>query len=119
MLGRFREDPTTRREFLSTIAAPASPPGTAERRRLWQAVSGDAANGRDVRPLQILTGGNPRLLVVVAGFSRHWSLRRLVEKLVMLIDEHTEYFVVAVPGAHLARRPLTGRIVRLRRRLRP
>ena len=68
------------------------PLGTADCRRLWHAVSGDAVAERDVRPLQILTGGNPRLLVIVAGFSRHWSLRRLMEELVTLIDEHTEYF---------------------------
>ena len=61
-------------------------------RRLWQTVSGDRVSGRDIRPLEILTGGNPRLLVVVAGFSKHRSLRRLMEELVRLIDEHTEYF---------------------------
>ena len=48
---------------------------------------------REIRPLQILTGGNPRLLVIVAEFGRHRSLRRLLmEELVTLIDEHTEYF---------------------------
>ena len=61
-------------------------------RRLWQTVSGDRVSARDIRPLEILTGGNPRLLVVVAGFSEHRSLRRLMEELVSLIDEHTEYF---------------------------
>ena len=48
--------------------------------------------GRKMRPLEILTGGNPRLLVIVAGFARHRSLRQLMEELVVLIDEHTEYF---------------------------
>ena len=61
-------------------------------RRLWQTVSGDRVSSRDIRPLEILTGGNPRLLVVIAGFSKHLSLRRLMEELVNLIDEHTEYF---------------------------
>ena len=42
--------------------------------------------------IEILTGGNPRLLVIVAGFSRHRSLRQLMEELVTLVDEHTEYF---------------------------
>ena len=63
-----------------------------ECRRLWQVVSGDAVSGREIRPLQILTGGSPRLLVIVAGFARHHSLRQLMEELVTLIDEHTEYF---------------------------
>ena len=65
---------------------------TDECRRLWQVVSGDTVSGRDIRPLEILTGGSPRLLVIVAGFARHRSLRQLMEELVQLIDEHTEYF---------------------------
>ena len=63
-----------------------------ECRRLWQVVRGDSVSGREIRPLQILTGGNPRLLVIVAGFAQHRSLRQLMEELVKLIDEHTEYF---------------------------
>ena len=65
---------------------------TEECRRLWNTVSRDRVSARDIRPLEILTGGNPRLLVVVAGFSKHHSLRALMEELVQLIDEHTEYF---------------------------
>ncbi len=61
-------------------------------RRLWQVVSGDEISIHGIRPLQILTGGNPRLLVIVAEFSRHRSLRKLMEELVSLVDEHTEYF---------------------------
>ena len=63
-----------------------------ECRSLWKIVSGDRVSGREMRPLEILTGGNPRLLVIVAGFAQHKSLRRLMEEIVMLIDEHTEYF---------------------------
>ena len=65
---------------------------TGECRRLWQVISGDAVSEREIRPLEILTGGNPRLLVIIAGFSQHRSLRQLMEELVKLIDEHTEYF---------------------------
>ena len=65
---------------------------TEECRRLWQGVSGDTVSGREIRPLEILTGGNPRLLVIVAGFAQHRSLRQLMENLVSLIDDHTEYF---------------------------
>ena len=68
------------------------PLNTEECRCLWQIVSGDTVSGREIRPLEILTGGSPRLLVIVAGFARHRSLRRLMEELVTLIDEHTEYF---------------------------
>ena len=69
-----------------------APLTTEECRRLWQAVSRDRASAGGIRPLEILTGGNPRLLVVVAGFSKHRSLGALMEELVRLIDEHTEYF---------------------------
>ena len=68
------------------------PLATEECRRLWQVVSGDAVSRREIRPLEILTGGSPRLLVIVAGFAQHRSLRQLMEELVKLIDEHTEYF---------------------------
>ena len=69
------------------------PLDTGECRRLWHVVSGDDVIERQIRPLQILTGGNPRLLVIVAQFARHRSLRQLLmEELVTLIDDHTEYF---------------------------
>ena len=68
------------------------PLDTDECHRLWRAVSGDSARGREIRPVEILTGGSPRLLVIVAGFAKHRSLRRLMEELVTLIDDHTEYF---------------------------
>ena len=65
---------------------------TQECRQLWQVVSGDDVTEREIRPLEILTGGNPRLLVIVGAFAQHRSLRQLMEELVQLIDEHTEYF---------------------------
>lgn len=68
------------------------PLNAGECARLWTVVSGERISGREIRPLQILTGGSPRLLVIVAGFSRHRSLRKLMEELVDLVDEHTEYF---------------------------
>ena len=61
-------------------------------RRLWNMVSGDAQTSREIKPLQILTGGSPRLLIIVATFARHRSLRQLLEDLVTLVDDHTEYF---------------------------
>ena len=68
------------------------PLSTEECRRLWQVVSGDAVSRREIRPLEILTGGSPRLLVIIAEFAQHRSLRQLMEELVTLIDDHTEYF---------------------------
>ena len=68
------------------------PLNTEECRRLWQMVSGDGASEHEIRPLEILTGGSPRLLVIVGEFARHQSVRQLMEELVKLIDDHTEYF---------------------------
>ena len=60
--------------------------------RLWQVVTGDEVSEDGIRPLEILTGGSPRLLVIVAEFAQHRSLSQLMEELVTLIDDHTEYF---------------------------
>ena len=84
------------------------PLDTEECRLLWQMVSGDTVSRREIRPLQILTGGSPRLLVIVAEFARHRSLVQLMEELVRLIDDHTEYF-----RSHLERFSRTERRVYL------
>ena len=68
------------------------PLSAVECQRLWHAITGDSASERQVRPLEILTGGSPRLLIIIAGFARHRSIRRLMDELVELIDDHTEYF---------------------------
>ena len=68
------------------------PLATEDCRRLWEEVSGDEVSTREMRPLEILTGGSPRLLVIVAEFARHRSLHQLMEELVTLVDDHTEYF---------------------------
>ena len=77
-------------ELFRTI--PLEPLDTESCRRLWLAVGGDERSEWEIRPLQILTGGSPRLLVIVAAFSRSKSLRLLMDELVALIDDHTEYF---------------------------
>ena len=68
--------------------------------RLWQTVSGNVASEQAIRPLEIFTGGSPRLLVMVAEFAGHRSLPQLMDELVTLIDHHTEYF-----RGHLERLP--------------
>ena len=68
------------------------PLSTEACRRVWNMVSGDEQTNRQITPLRILTGGSPRLLVIVATFARHRSLRQLLEELVTLVDDHTEYF---------------------------
>ena len=69
-----------------------NPLNTAECGRLWRAVSGESRTDRQMRPLEIFTGGSPRLLVILAEFGRHRSTPQLLEDMVGLIDDHTEYF---------------------------
>lgn len=68
------------------------PLNTEECGTLWSVVSKTESSTNEVRPLEILTGGNPRLIVVVASFAQHRSIRQLMEELVVLVDEHSEYF---------------------------
>ncbi len=65
---------------------------TEECQDLWQAITGERRETRQMRPLEILTGGSPRLLVIVAEFARHRTMSRLLEELVSLVDDHSEYF---------------------------
>ena len=43
-------------------------------------------------PIQILTGGNLRLLTILSTFGARLSLRELMDDLVGLVDDHTGYF---------------------------
>ena len=91
--GRFKGlDDVTQPFFELFRIVDLEPLGTDECRRLWHMVNGDVGKRREIEPLRILTGGSPRLLVIVAELARHRSLRQLLEDLVTLIDSHTEYF---------------------------
>ena len=59
---------------------------------LWS-LAGNTDTPRDfLRPVEILTGGNPRLIRILSEFAAKTSFRDLMENLVHLMDEHTEYF---------------------------
>ena len=104
---RFRElDDVTEPFFEMFHIVGLEPLNAEECVRLWEVVSGRRASQSEVRPLHILTGGNPRLLVMAAEFARHRSVRRLMSELVTMIDEHTEYF-----RGHLEALPKTERRV--------
>ena len=68
------------------------PLDTEECEVLWGTVSGKPTTTRAVRPLEILTGGNPRLLAIIARFGAGQSFPELMGNLLDLVDEHTEYF---------------------------
>ena len=59
---------------------------------LWEAVSGRSPAPETTRALEILTGGSPRLVSIVAHFGAGLSFRHLMSDLFDLIDDHTEYF---------------------------
>ncbi len=76
--------------------------------RIWAQITGRPLAGERIRPIRILTGGNPRLLAIIAKFGTHRSFRQLLDDLVDLIDDHTEYF-----KSHLDQLPAKERKVYL------
>ena len=68
------------------------PLDTQECAVLWKTVSGHDARSETIRSLEILTGGDPRLVVIVARFGAGRSFRNLMANLLDLVDDHTEYF---------------------------
>ena len=59
---------------------------------LWETVSGQRRPPKTIEALRILTGGSPRLLTIVARFGAGLSFRELMDDLLNLVDDHTEYF---------------------------
>lgn len=59
---------------------------------LWEHVSGKRPGFGQIRSLQILTGGNPRLLAVVTRFGAEQSFQGLMSNLLDLVDDNTAYF---------------------------
>ena len=65
---------------------------TSECAALWETVAGRCPSPETIRSLQILTGGSPRWLVILAHFGAELSFRKLMDDLLDLVDDHTEYF---------------------------
>ena len=65
---------------------------TRECANLWSRVSGKKTLDREIRSIEILTGGNPRLVAIVARFGGGLSFRALMDEILDLVDDHTEYF---------------------------
>ena len=59
---------------------------------LWRTVSGQQRAPQTIQALRILTGGSPRLLTIVARFGANLSFHELMDDLLDLVDDHTEYF---------------------------
>lgn len=78
------------RDFFKTIPLKRLP--REECQRLWFSVAGKKITSYQARALEILTGGSPRLLSVLAWFGKDLSFVELMKELEMLIDDHTDYF---------------------------
>lgn len=76
-------------DFLRLDLKPLS---LGECQALWNALTKQDVKTDRIRPLEILTGGSPRLLHILAEFMRSPSLHNLMENLNFLIDQNTEYF---------------------------
>ena len=59
---------------------------------LWELNAGEKLPGEQIRPVRILTGGNPRMLALFARCGAKRPFRQLLDALVEAVDEHTEYF---------------------------
>ena len=84
------------------------PMNTDECAALWETVSGQSRPTKTIRSLEILTGGSPRLLAIVARFGAGLSFRDLMDNLLDLVDDHTDYF-----KSHLESLPVQERRVYL------
>ena len=68
------------------------PLDTSQCTALWESVSGRLPAPETIRSLEILTGGSPRLIAIVARFGAELSFRDLMADLFDMVDDHTEYF---------------------------
>ena len=59
---------------------------------LWRLAGNEHTPRAFLRPVEILTGGNPRLIRILSEFAAKTSFQELMDNLVHLMDEHTEYF---------------------------
>ncbi|MEM9997941.1 MAG: tetratricopeptide repeat protein [Bacteroidota bacterium] len=58
---------------------------------LWTLASGEKAPLGYLRAIEILTGGNPRLLRILSEFAARTSFKELTDNLVRLVDDHTDF----------------------------
>ena len=68
------------------------PLNTGQCAELWRSVTGHQREPESMRGIQILTGGSPRFLAILARFGAELSFGSLISDLHNLIDDLTEYF---------------------------
>ncbi|MFV8751750.1 AAA family ATPase [Nannocystaceae bacterium ST9] len=75
-----------------------------ECRVIWERLTGERLEGRRIRPIEIVTGGNPRLLTILGGFAQGRSLREFMADLLGLVDDHSDYFKSNIEALSLEER---------------
>lgn len=68
------------------------PLGITDVTTLWTFLTKEGVLARKARPIQILTGGSPRLITILAEFAVNHSFNNLILRLTSLIDQYTDYF---------------------------
>ena len=71
---------------------PLKPLTTKECTAIWEKVSGVKSAPGTIKAIKILTGGSPRLVSIIARYGARRSFKELMDDLLDLVDEHTEYF---------------------------
>ncbi len=90
---RFDILDNAKKPFFEIFATSELPPlKRSESAKLWNTLTQSDKTEDQIAPLDILTGGSPRLLNIVAQFAKKNSIRELMENLTGLVDEYTEYF---------------------------
>ncbi len=90
---RFDNLDNAQKPFFEIFATAELPPlKRRESAKLWNSLTQSDKTEQQIAPLDILTGGSPRLLNIVAQFAKKNSIRELMENLTGLVDEYTEYF---------------------------
>lgn len=60
--------------------------------RLWTRLTGRLPDPAQLRAIGVFTGGNPRLVTILASIADSPSIVNLGQQLEALVDQHTEYF---------------------------
>ena len=90
--GRLEPSGEDRQTLAGMFALQALKPLTTEECRvLWRSIDETGAD-RDIRPLEILTEGNPRMLAMLAAASRRERPRTVLEEVAALVDWNTDFF---------------------------
>lgn len=61
-----------------------------ECRDLWEQLTGERLEDQRIRPIEIFTGGNPRLLTILAAFAKGRPMREFMAGLLGLVDDHSD-----------------------------